>query len=245
MAPASLPRRYGGVGAVLAVGLGFLAADASAESVAPKSRVVAPFDFTRFPQPRPMRNRPGLPVRVVPYKLIEPNRDVAAHIWQSPYCVRWDDGVETCARDQDRVDRPARCGPMERAADAPPERMTIVCRKIDIEALFLVCNRDAVIRTSDSDFTINESRGQYFRYRPLQSRWDFGPGSGQYIMGRGRAPKTLAHLVQALTMQNGNGRMTYAFIRVEEAHVCLEPYTVFDVRSDDGEDTAASQSWEK
>lgn len=58
----------------------------STASAAPASTVlVPPFDISRYPHPKPFRDRPAItPVFVVPQALVEPPRNVAVHAWISP-----------------------------------------------------------------------------------------------------------------------------------------------------------------
>lgn len=118
------------------------ASDIDAQSPSENLRSVRPVDITVFPQPRPFRDRPPVPVRVLPQDVAEPPRTVRANEWRSPYCTEWTDGREVCER--------ANAGARARCRQLPPavaatKRHPVACLMADLDRLSLVCWRYALM----------------------------------------------------------------------------------------------------
>ncbi|MBV5265381.1 hypothetical protein [Pinisolibacter aquiterrae] len=76
---------------------------------------------------------------------VEPDRNVPAEKWDSPYCTKWDDACTRCTRDR-ATDRP-QCVPIEPSSDVGScERKLIACQDSDEFALMTVCSSSLGIR---------------------------------------------------------------------------------------------------
>lgn len=70
---------------------------------------------------------------------VEPNRNVPAEKWPSPYCIKWDDACTRCTRDR-ATEQPI-CAPIDPSVDAGScERKLIACQSVDSHAFMTICS---------------------------------------------------------------------------------------------------------
>jgi hypothetical protein len=124
---------------VFALGLSCAVAGKSAEAEGPPIKVM-PVDIGAFPQPHPFFDRPPVPVRALPQKIVEPPRDVPAHDWRSPYCIAWSDGVEFCTRDNASQAGTCKSIPNDKRSEGRVPH-PVACLSADPQRLFLVCRK--------------------------------------------------------------------------------------------------------
>lgn len=89
-------------------------------------------------QHHPSQTSRAPPVRYLPLSQVEPPRTVRASAWRSPYCTKWLDGCEACARASAR-DRP-KCTSIEtsdQSAECRPHG--VMCTDVDRRLLDRIC----------------------------------------------------------------------------------------------------------
>jgi hypothetical protein len=77
------------------------------------------------------------PVEKLPFLEIEPNRDVSAQEWRSPYCGKWDDGCYQCERRTITGERS--CYRINSKGDACKRRSVLCGAEIDYGILNKLC----------------------------------------------------------------------------------------------------------
>jgi hypothetical protein len=103
-------------------------------------------DFESYPQPKPYKARPPIPVRMMPLSVVDPPRNVSALQWRSPYCTAWTDGKTLCKRDAAIRDAETFCtadnADYGQAYQAGP--IGVSCLFADLDALSRVCSKWAL-----------------------------------------------------------------------------------------------------
>jgi hypothetical protein len=106
----------------------------------------APPAFESYPQPKPYKARPPIPVRMMPLSVVDPPRNVSAQQWRSPYCTAWTDGKALCKRDAATRDAATVCiadtADYGEAYKAGPTGVS--CLFADLDALSRVCSKWAL-----------------------------------------------------------------------------------------------------
>jgi hypothetical protein len=89
---------------------------------------------------RPPLRHPILPpIERLPETAVEPDRDVEAAQWNSPYCLAWEDGCTECRRET--VGSETRCQPQRKPGATTCNRHEIICSDAgDERRLHQICS---------------------------------------------------------------------------------------------------------
>jgi hypothetical protein len=102
--------------------------------------------FESYPQPKPYKARPTIPVRMMPLSVVDPPRHISSQQWRSPYCTAWTDGKTLCRRDAANEDaEPACSADTANYGDTYNAGPTgVSCLFADLDALSRVCRKWAL-----------------------------------------------------------------------------------------------------
>lgn len=195
------------------------------------THVLPPIHLTRYPTIRPYKNLPPLPIRLLPYEAIEPDRSRPAHAWRSPYCLRWDDGIEACSRAEDRIDRPATCRPIYMGDSGPSERSTIACRMVSLDDYLTVCQDGITVRTRGNRYQTAILGKVVFDFSKKEAIWKESDGSGFQSQTKDQINSTLVDTFNLFSEQRWKRRFPDKFIRGSELTMCMEPFKASEAKT--------------
>jgi hypothetical protein len=197
---------------------------ASTSGPAPTLAPIPPVRWQHYPQPRPFKNRPPIPARIVPAEVVEPPRTVPAQEWRSPYCTFWSDGETQCVRRKadGQLDAagPAVCEPLapEQRRKSPTPPHPIACSVADQSVLERVCHQyrlhDPGVPTSYIGGSIHQRRGVTVRKTWVWQRGKW-KAEGNSVAGS-RADTHMTLINRGLLREDVPDLRTY---------YCFKPYT--------------------
>jgi hypothetical protein len=103
----------------------------------------------------------------MPETEVEPDRDVEAAQWKSPYCLAWEDGCTQCRRSA--IDSDAKCGPQQELTAEACTRHEIICSDAgDERRLHQICSKyfQSRVLTTESGTFAQEAA-------PFHTIWEF------------------------------------------------------------------------
>jgi hypothetical protein len=145
-----------------------------------------------------LRKRPSPPIIVLPLSKVEPERDVEARAWKSPYCLRWDDGCTQCERK--RLGAKVSC---ETFQPNDCKRRLVFCTKRDDYRFVQVCTASDIIWFSQTKFdgsglsfdeyrwrVENRMHGAEYIWKYKRRHWDW---DGTGVLLRGGAQRSMEY----------------------------------------------------